>query len=85
MSQYVALYSKVPWSQAEFVLDQGEWVILKNLNGFHGLWHRHDDKYGGGRNGPPYLARCGPTHCQDCPEPVPLETRGFLELVNWER
>ena len=82
---FIALYRKLPVSNARVVLDKGEWVVIQSYTGFHSLWHRHDDRYGGGRNGPPYLARCDVTRCLDCPAPVPVETQGFLELANWER
>ncbi|KKN92309.1 hypothetical protein LCGC14_0208000 [marine sediment metagenome] len=85
MANTVALYYTLPWSQSEVVLDKDEWVICKSPTDYYAVWHRHDDRYGGGRNGPPYLARCGPTHCQDCSEPVPIETQGFLNLTNWKR
>jgi hypothetical protein len=85
MACYVTLYHQVAWSEGEVVFDKEEWVVVRGTTGLHGVWHRHDDKYGGGRNGPPYLARCSPTHCQDCPDaPIPKELEGFNNLLNWK-
>ena len=79
----VALNYQIAWCEGKVVFDKEEWVVIRTTLGLHGVWHRHDDKYGGGRNGPPYLARAAGTHCQDCPASVPDELQGFTHLLNW--
>jgi hypothetical protein len=81
----IALYSDLPMPTVKVALDKGEWVILEYANGDRHAWHRHDDRYGGGRNGPPYLARCHTTECMDCPAVIPVEMQGFINLLKWER
>ena len=84
MDRTVTLNYLVPWQDSELVFDKEAWVVVKSKLGLHGVWHRHDDKYGGGRNRPPYLSRAH-HYCGDCAEPIPDELKGFLNLLNWVR
>jgi hypothetical protein len=80
----IALYTALS-PGCKVLVDKGEWVILEYYNGHRAIWHRHDDRYGGSRNGPPYIARTDRTECLDCPAVIPDKLQGFVELLNWER
>ncbi len=85
MRRFIPMYHELAHNMGEVALDQGEWVLMMSDTGTFGVFHRHDDRYGGGRNGPPYIAACSRFSCRDCPSIIPTEMQGFLELANWER
>ena len=65
------------------LMQDGEFVLTRNTNGHHLIFHCHCDDCGGGRNGPEYWASCFLNECRDCGSLVPDAMRGMITMAEW--